>query len=102
MYAVVRTGGKQYRVEPGQLLRVERLEGAPGDPVELREVLWIGGNGAPHVGPPSPGAKVVAEIVEQGKGPKIVVFKMRRRKGYRRKQGHRQLYTLLRIREIVP
>jgi len=102
MYAVIRTGGKQYRVEPGRVLRVERLEGSPGDLVELRDVLWVDGPEVSPAGPPpSSGAKVLAEIVEQGKGPKVLVFKMRRRKGYRRKQGHRQLYTLLRIKEIV-
>jgi large subunit ribosomal protein L21 len=101
MYAVVRTGGKQVRVSPGQAVRVERLPGAVGDTVELAEVLMIGGEGDTRVGQPVvAGAKVVGTITAQGRGPKITIFKQKRRKNYRRKQGHRQEYTELRVEAI--
>ncbi len=101
MYAVVRTGGKQVRVEPGKTVRVERLEGDVGSKIELDEVLLVGGDGSPRVGTPVvDGAKVVGTITDQGRGDKIVVFKMKRRKNYRRKQGHRQAYTEIRVDEI--
>ena len=94
MYAVVRTGGKQLRVEPGDAVRVEKLEGAVGDPVVLDEVLLVGGDGDARIGKPLvEGAKVVGVITAQGRGEKITVFKMKRRKGYRRSSGHRQDYT---------
>jgi len=94
MYAVVRSGGKQYRIEPGQRVRLERLAGAKGDAIELGEVLLIGGEGEPRIGQPLvAGAKAVGRIVDQGRGEKITLFKMKRRKNYRRKQGHRQNYT---------
>ena len=98
MYAVVRTGGKQLRVEPGQAVRVEKLEGAVGDRVELDDVLLIAGDGDSRIGTPVlEGVKVVGTITEQGRGPKITIFKMKRRKGYRRKAGHRQHYTEVRV-----
>jgi large subunit ribosomal protein L21 len=102
MYAVVRTGGKQVRVRPGEAVRVERLAGAVGEHVTLGEVLLLGGGeGADRVGTPLvAGASVVATITAQERGPKITIFKMKRRKGYRRKQGHRQEYTELRIDRI--
>ncbi len=101
MYAVVRTGGKQVRVAPGESLRVEKLEGAVGDPIELNEVLLVGGDEGTRIGAPLvEGAKVVGTIAAQGRGPKLVIFKMKRRKGYRRKQGHRQLYTEIRVERI--
>jgi large subunit ribosomal protein L21 len=101
MYAVVRSGGKQLRMSPGQVVRVEKLAGAVGDPVELSEVLLVGGEGPAHVGTPLvEGARVVTTIAEQGRGPKITVFKFKRRKNYRRKQGHRQAYTALRVERI--
>ena len=101
MYAVVRTGGKQVRVSPGQTVRVERLDGELGARIELDEVLLVGGEGSPRVGTPVvAGAKVVGTITNQGRGDKIVVFKMKRRKNYRRKQGHRQAYTEIRVDEI--
>jgi large subunit ribosomal protein L21 len=101
MYAVVRTGGKQVRVAPGQAVRVERLTGSVGDRVELADVLLVGGEGAPRVGTPCVGgARVLGTITAQGRGPKLVIFKMKRRKGYRRKQGHRQDYTEVRIDSI--
>ena len=101
MYAIIKTGGKQYRVSPGQTLRVEKLDGAVGDSVALDEVLLVGGEGETRVGQPRvDGVTVNAEIVEQGKAKKIIVFKKKRRKGYHKKQGHRQLYTSLKITEI--
>ena len=101
MYAVIRTGGKQARVAPGDSIRVEKLEGSVGDPVELSEVLLVGDEGEPRIGTPLvEGAKVVGTITAQDRGPKITVFKMKRRKGYRRKRGHRQAYTELRVEKI--
>lgn len=97
MYAVIKTGGKQYRVSEGDRLRVEKLPGVVGDKLEFGDVLMVGGDkvsvGAPFVS----GAKVNVEIVGQGRSKKIVVFKIKRRKGYRRKAGHRQAYTELKI-----
>jgi large subunit ribosomal protein L21 len=101
MYAVVRTGNKQYRVEPGQRVRVERLSGAVGDAVELGEVLLIGGEGSARVGTPLvAGAKALGKIVGQGRAPKVMLFKAKRRKNYRRKQGHRQAYTEILVDRI--
>lgn len=101
MYAVIATGGKQYRVSEGELVRVEKLEGGAGDKVVLGDVLMLGGNGEPRIGVPTiPNASVEAEITAQGRARKIVVFKFKRRKKYRRKQGHRQPYTELRIKKI--
>ena len=101
MYAVVRTGGKQVWVTPGKAVRVEKLPGEVGDSIELDEVLLVGGEGEPRVGQPRvDGAKVVGTITAQGKGPKIQVFKMKRRKNYSRRQGHRQKYTEIKIEKI--
>jgi|SRR5271165_6727934 len=101
MYAVIRTGGKQYRVSEGQLLRVEKLPGGAGDKITFGEVLLVGGD-APKVGQPLvKGASVAAEITAQDRGKKLVVFKFRRRKNYRRKNGHRQPYTELKITGIT-
>ena len=101
MYAVFKTGGKQYRVETGDRLRVEKLPGGVGDAVMFDEVLLVSADelklGKPLVG----GAKVEAKIVDQGLGRKIIVFKFRRRKNYRRKRGHRQPFTALEITNIV-
>jgi large subunit ribosomal protein L21 len=100
MYAVVRTGSKQLRVEPGDVVAVERLAGAPGDRVELDQVLLIGGD-AVRVGTPLvDGARVVGTIQGQDRGPKIKIFKYRRRKRYRLRKGHRQSYTSLKIESI--
>ncbi len=94
MYAVVRSGGKQYRVSPGGSVRVEKLAGEVGSKVTLDEVLMIGGEGDVKIGTPTvDGASVSGTITAQGRGDKIRVFKMKRRKGYRRTQGHRQDYT---------
>jgi len=101
MYAVVRSGGKQLRVEPGAQVRVERLPGTVGDAVELAEVLMLGGEGPARIGAPLvDGARVVGTITAQGRGPKIRIFKMKRRKRYRRKAGHRQDYTEIRVERI--
>ena len=100
MYAVVKTGGKQYRVSEGDRVRVEKLPGSVGDTVELDEVLMLGGDKVSVGAPPVSGAKVQAEIVAQGRGRKIIVFKIRRRKSYRRKAGHRQPYTELKVTGI--
>jgi large subunit ribosomal protein L21 len=100
MYAVIKTGGKQYRVSEGQKVRVEKLSGNAGDKVTFSEVLLVGGD-APKIGQPLvKGASVAAEITGQDRGKKIVVFKFRRRKNYRRKAGHRQPYTELKITGI--
>jgi len=101
MYALIKTGGKQYRVAEGDTLRVEKIEGKVGEVVEFEEVLMIANGERVEIGMPMlKDSKVVGEIVEQGKGEKIIVFKSKRRKGYRKKQGHRQQYTALRIKEI--
>ncbi len=102
MYAVIKTGGKQYRVEQGATIRVEKLPGDKGSKVEIGDVLLVGDGETVKVGKPTvPGAKVSAEIVAQELGEKLLVFKFRRRKAYRRKNGHRQQYTALKITEIT-
>ncbi len=101
MYAVVRTGGKQYAVREGDFIQTERINGDIGDVVQLKEVLLVGGEKTFKIGTPAvSGAKVFGKIVEQGKARKIVVFKMKRRKNVRRKRGHRQSYTKLMISRI--
>lgn len=100
MYAVIKTGGKQYRVSEGQTLRVEKLPGSVGDKVTFGEVLLVGGDTTKVGQPFVKGASVSAEITNLGRGPKIVVFKFRRRKNYRRHTGHRQPFTQLKITGI--
>lgn len=101
IYAVVKTGGKQYRVSQGDVVRVERLPGEVGDKVTLVDVLFIGGNGEVKIGTPKlANASVTGEILDQGRAKKILVFKKKRRKSYSRKQGHRQRVTTLKITEI--
>jgi large subunit ribosomal protein L21 len=100
MYAVIKTGGKQYRVSEGDRLRVERLPGAVGSKIEFADVLMIGGESVSVGTPLVKGAKVLGEIVGQDRSKKVVVFKMRRRKNYRRKRGHRQAYTEVRITSV--
>jgi len=101
MYAIVRTGGKQYQVACGDQLRVEKLEGNVGDSVDLTDILMVVDGEDVKVGQPVvENAKVVAKIAEQGRGKKVLIFKKKRRKGYRLKQGHRQSYTALKIEEI--
>ena len=101
MYAVIRSGGKQYRVSQGGSIRVEKLEGEVGSSITLADVLMIGGDGDVKIGTPTvDGAQVTGTIVDQGRDKKIRVFKMKRRKGYRRTQGHRQDYTEIRVDAI--
>jgi large subunit ribosomal protein L21 len=100
-YAVIRTGGKQYRVSPGELLRVESLASETGNEITFSEVLLTSVDGTIQVGTPVvSGATVTARVVEQGKERKIIVFKKKRRKGYRRKRGHRQHFTAVQVRTI--
>ena len=100
-YAIIRTGGKQFRVEPGQSIRVPSLPGDAGSKVEFNEVLLGNSGSAIKVGVPAlKGASVTGEIVKHGKDEKIVVFKFKRRKNYARKQGHRQKFTEVRIGAI--
>ena len=102
MYAVMITGGKQYKVTPGDIVRVESLEGQKGDTVEIKDVYMIVDGDKMSVGKPKlDTAKITAEVVEQGRGEKLLIFKHRRRKGYRRTNGHRQNYTAIRIKEIT-
>ncbi len=101
MYAVVKTGGKQYMVGQGDLVQVEKLPGSVGDEVVFDQVLLVSKGGDLKVGRPTvDGARVKGTIVEQGRGKKLIVFKMKRRKGYRRKMGHRQYYTGVRVEAI--
>ena len=104
MFAVIKTGGKQYRVTKDDMIVVEILAGEPGSTVRFEDVLMIGDDGkAPSVGTPFlEQAAVFAEVVQQTRGDKIIVFKKKRRKGYRRKHGHRQALTVLRITAISP
>jgi large subunit ribosomal protein L21 len=101
MYAVFKTGGKQYRVAQGDHLRVEKLPGNVGDAVSFDQVLLVGGEALKLGKPVVDGAKIEAKIVGQGLGKKLIVFKFRRRKNYRRKNGHRQPFTALEIVNIV-
>jgi large subunit ribosomal protein L21 len=101
MYAVFKTGGKQYKVEKGEKLRVEKLAGNVGDAVTFDQVLMVAGEALKLGKPLVSGAKVEAKIVDQGLGKKLIVFKFRRRKNYRRKNGHRQPFTALEITNIV-
>jgi len=102
MYAVIRTGGKQYRVAPQDVIEIEKIPGDAGAAVEFGEVLMIAGEGASKIGAPLvAGAKVTGEVVRQGRGEKVVIFKKRRRHTYRRKKGHRQELTTVRITGIT-
>ena len=101
-YAIVKTGGKQYRAQPGDILRVESIPGDTGDAVELNDVLMVSRDGQVTIGNPTvPGAKVVTEIEASGKGKKIIVFKYKAKTRYRRKNGHRQAYTDLKVTGIT-
>jgi len=102
MYAIIRTGGKQYQVAPGERLRVEKLDGNIGDSIEIADVLMVADGDSIKVGQPVlEGAKVSAKIVEQDKAKKIVVFQKKRRAGHRVKNGHRQPFTSLEIQGIT-
>ena len=101
-YAVIRTGGKQYRVTPDAVLTVERLEAEPGATITFHDVLAIGTEAGLTVGAPTvPGAKVTATVVQQNRGDTVIIFKKRRRQNSRRKNGHRQHQTVLKIAEIA-
>jgi large subunit ribosomal protein L21 len=102
MFAVFRSGGKQFRAQPGAFIRIPSIEAEPGDAVTFDEVLLASDNDAVKVGEPLvDGAKVTAEVVRHGRDRKIIVFKRKRRKGYRKKQGHRQGFTEIRVDEVV-
>ena len=101
MFAVIKTGGKQYRVAAEDIIRVDRVNGQPGEIVEFGEVLVVGGD-APQLGTPTvAGATVAGEVLQHTRGDKVIAFKKRRRKNSRRKRGHRQDFTLVRISEIL-
>ena len=101
MYAIIRTGGKQYRVQQGDVVRVERLQEEVGATVTLEDVLLVGGDGEPKLGGPRvQGASVVGTVVEQGRDAKVRVFKYKKRKHYRRTRGHRQSFTAVRIEAV--
>ena len=101
MFAVIKTGGKQYRVAEDQVIQIEKIKGEPGTIVQLSEVLMLGGETTQLGAPTITGASVAAEVIEQGRGAKVIAFKKRRRKNSRRKRGHRQEFTRLRITEIL-
>jgi len=101
MYAIIKTGGKQYKVTEGMNLKVEKVEGDVGAKISLGDVLLVGGEGSPNIGAPVvDGAFVSAEVVRQAKDKKVIVYKKKRRKGYEKKYGHRQQYTELKITKI--
>ena len=101
MFAVIKTGGKQYRVAAEDVVKIEKVAGGRGEIVSFDEVLLIGGDAVTLGSPTVAGASVAAEVIEQSRGPKVIAFKKRRRKNSRRKRGHRQEFTTVRIKEIV-
>jgi large subunit ribosomal protein L21 len=101
MFAVIRTGGKQYRVAAEDVLQVAKIKGDPGEIIQFGDVLVVGGDNVTLGAPTVAGASVAAEVLQQGRGPKIIAFKKRRRKNSRRKRGHRQEFTLVRVTEIL-
>ena len=101
MFAVIKTGGKQYRVAAEDKLKVEKVAGEPGEIIQFGDVLVVGGDSVTLGTPTVSGASVAAEVLDQGRGPKVIAFKKRRRKNSRRKRGHRQEFTLVRITEIL-
>ncbi len=102
MYAVITTGGKQYKVSPGDIVRVESLDAKKGDTIELKDVYLIADGDKISVGKPTiSSAKVTAEVVGEGRGEKLLIFKHRRRKGFRKTTGHRQNYTAIKVKEIT-
>jgi large subunit ribosomal protein L21 len=101
MFAVIKTGGKQYRVAAEDVLQIDKVKGDPGEIIQFGEVLLLGGDDVKLGLPTVAGASVAAEVLEQGRGPKIIAFKKRRRKNSRRKRGHRQEFTLVRVTEIL-
>ena len=102
MYAVIKTGGKQYKVSPGDVVRVESLDAKKGDTIEIKDVFMISDGDKMSVGNPMlASARVTAEVVEEDRGVKLLIFKHRRRKGFRKTNGHRQNYTAIRVKEIT-
>lgn len=102
MFAVLKTGGKEYRVSTGDVIRVEKLKGNVGDQVTLKDVLMVSKEGQVQVGAPTlSNAIITGEIVREAKGKKVLTYKMKKRKNYRRMKGHRQTYTYLRVNEIA-
>jgi large subunit ribosomal protein L21 len=103
MYAVIRTGGKQYKVAPEDVIQIEKVDGQAGDKINFADVLMVGGGeGDPKFGAPLvSGASVAAEVVAQGRGPKVIIFKKKRRQNYRRRNGHRQSLTTVKILDIT-
>jgi large subunit ribosomal protein L21 len=102
MYAVVKAGGKEYRVSKGDLIRIEELAGELGDQVELKDVLMVSKEGETQFGSPHLTPVIIkGEIVQEGKGKKVLTYKMKRRKNYRRFKGHRQTYTYLKVNDIL-
>ena len=101
MFAVIKTGGKQYRVAAEDVIKVEKVKGDPGEIIQFGEVLVVGGDNVTLGAPTIAGASVAAEVLEQGRGPKVIAFKKRRRKNSRRRRGHRQEFTLIRVTEIL-
>lgn len=101
MYAIIQTGGKQYRVSPGDEIRIEKIDGSPGDRVSFDRVLLTSNGERVEIGKPYlEGVTVTGKLTAQGKGRKVIVFKYKRRKGYRRTRGHRQQYSLVKIEGI--
>ena len=101
MFAVIRTGGKQYRVAAEDVIKVDKVAGEPGTIIQFGEVLVVGGDSVTLGAPTVAGASVAAEVLDQGRGPKVIAFKKRRRKNSRRKRGHRQEFTMVRVTEIL-
>lgn len=102
MYAVMKTGGKEYRISKGDIIRVEKVEGKVGDQVTMKDVLMVSGEGQVQFGKPFlTDAIITGEIVQQAKGQKVLTYKMKRRKNYRRTKGHRQTYTYIRVNDIT-
>lgn len=101
MYAIIQTGGKQYKISPGDTIRVEKIEGQAGDLVEIKNVLLYAEGEKILAGDPLlPNVRIVGEIMGQRRAKKVIVFKMKRRKGYAKRQGHRQFFTTMKIKEI--
>ncbi len=101
MYAVVKTGGKEYRISQGDVIRVEKIEGEVGDQVTLKDILMVSQEGQVRLGNPLvTDAVITGEIVQQVRGKKVLIYKMKRRKNYRRTKGHRQTYTYIRVNDI--
>lgn len=100
MFAIIKTGGKQYKVSEGDIIKVEKIEAEAGDKIEFDQVLMVAGDDIKVGSPVVEGAKVSAEVLDQKKDKKIVIFKFKAKKNYRKKKGHRQPYTLVKIEKI--